>query len=613
MPIIPLDGPPVPAAAREPGPIIFTSTNLSRAYFPGWGILYSLLIHAFVLLGLIILPLLMIPLDPPLPQEWPAMFNRSRLRVVMYLPLIGGGTEGLGLPARKPEAARKAPAGSAASNTKGMSYPGPQPILSNPPNPTNRSQTILQPALVNPPILKPPLPLPNLVQVAEAGPVLQLVPEPPAPEPSDAVKPPEQPPAEPKPAVEPTPLQPIDASTLVLPASPTAMPLPRIVLPDLKTETLPARDLALLQDIAAQQPPPEPENEPAPETSAKLQERTAPTLSPVASRGTDLRNLLLLSPTPALPDALIEIPYGEARGQFAISPDANPITPETEPGTKSGTPAPVTVIGGQKGGSAPGSAPVVTVTFGSSVGTTGDRGASGGGTGTGSAPGAGSGSGSGSGTGSGTGAGSGSGAGSGPGKGPFAGITIVGGVGGTGAASSPAPRVTTSPAPSPRPLQTNYGLYVVSTEGSGGGLPFFDVFAGGQVYTVYLDMRETEMDLAPSWTLEFAVPRGLAAEVNPLEGPPHGPQGLVLPFPAVKERPALPAELVRGYEGRMIIVYGVINAEGRMEELSVKESPDPLLNEPVLSSLGKWVFRPALLNGKPVSVRLLLGIPLSLH
>jgi hypothetical protein len=60
----------------------------------------------------------------------------------------------------------------------------------------------------------------------------------------------------------------------------------------------------------------------------------------------------------------------------------------------------------------------------------------------------------------------------------------------------------------------------------------------------------------------------------------------------------------------MIIVFAVINIEGKMEQLSVKESPDTLLNKPVLSALSKWVFRPARLDGEPVRAKILLGIPL---
>jgi hypothetical protein len=192
-----------------------------------------------------------------------------------------------------------------------------------------------------------------------------------------------------------------------------------------------------------------------------------------------------------------------------------------------------------------------------------------------------------------------------PGKKVFSGITIAGGSYEPGTAENSVPMVQ-----APKPLQTAYGLTVISTENSGGGLPFFGVFSNEQIYTVYLDMRSTELDRAPSWTLEFAVLQNTPNPASVSQNPGRSLEGLVLPFPAVKEQPVLPAELVRKHLRAMVIVYAVINTEGKMEQMVVKESPDALLNEPVLSSLRKWVFRPARLNGEPVAVKALVGIPL---
>jgi TonB family protein len=83
----------------------------------------------------------------------------------------------------------------------------------------------------------------------------------------------------------------------------------------------------------------------------------------------------------------------------------------------------------------------------------------------------------------------------------------------------------------------------------------------------------------------------------------------VLPFPATKVQPAMPAELVRKYPRAVILVYGLINTEGRMEQLAVKESPDASLNEPVLKALRDWVFRPAQRDGQTVAAKVLFGIP----
>ena len=60
------------------------------------------------------------------------------------------------------------------------------------------------------------------------------------------------------------------------------------------------------------------------------------------------------------------------------------------------------------------------------------------------------------------------------------------------------------------------------------------------------------------------------------------------------------------------MVYAIINTEGKLERMSVKQSPDARLSEPLLEALSKWVFQPAQLDGQPVATKVLLGIPLAL-
>jgi hypothetical protein len=151
---------------------------------------------------------------------------------------------------------------------------------------------------------------------------------------------------------------------------------------------------------------------------------------------------------------------------------------------------------------------------------------------------------------------------------------------------------------------------VISTENSGGGLPFSGMFARQRIYTVYLDMRQSETDRAPSWTLEFALLDEAGTAGAATDAASRVEQGLVLPYPVVKEQPALPAEVLRKYLGKLVIVYGIINIDGRMEQMSVKDSPWALLNEPVMSALSRWSFRPARLDGRNVAVKVLMGIPL---
>ena len=97
-------------------------------------------------------------------------------------------------------------------------------------------------------------------------------------------------------------------------------------------------------------------------------------------------------------------------------------------------------------------------------------------------------------------------------------------------------------------------------------------------------MRRTTKDPAPNWTVEYALGKTTPppSGINIIGG---NHSGVVLPFPATKVQPAMPAELVRKYPRALILVYALINVDGKMEQLAVKESPDPSLNEPVLKAL----------------------------
>jgi hypothetical protein len=528
----------------------------------------------------------------------------------MYLPLLNGGSLGMSFPARKAEKSPEKPSIAAAPSIKGLSYPGPQPIVSDPPKPTNTIQTLLQPALKAPPVLPPPLSLPNLVQIADAG----TVPQPKSPNPTVST-PEEVRPADPTPANAPevkparmvlppvpTDVQPeVTMSETILPplkVVPPTIDMPKVVLPALVPPEPPAakepeRKPSPPKETKAPEVSPEPPGkaEPAPKAAEKPKETSAKDLPPMSTGGTDPQDILALTPMPAPAQKQLKIPVGEARGRFSISPDPNLTASGIDPGWKVETTPAVVGVGIRNGPAAVnGASRKATATAagigGTISGKTKSNEASTGGSGSEMAgkPKAGSGS----------------------SKKPFSGITIAGGSYDPEIAVDPGPVVQTPP----RPLQTAYGVTVISTENSGGGLPFVGVFSNEQIYTVYLDMRRNEPDLAPSWTLEFAV---LPDTVNPRDiprNPIRNQEGLVLPFPVTKEHPVLAAETIRKYVGRMIIVYTIINIEGKMEQTFVKDSPDALLNEPVLRALSKWVFRPARLNGEPVAVKSLLGIPL---
>src|SRR6185436_20012880 len=84
----------------------------------------------------------------------------------IYLPELGGGSEGEKSPGAGESAPQQAAAAPARAS-KGFAFPGKQAILSNPPNPTNTFQTIQRPLLVHPEPINKLVPAPNIVQMAE--------------------------------------------------------------------------------------------------------------------------------------------------------------------------------------------------------------------------------------------------------------------------------------------------------------------------------------------------------------------------------------------------------------------------------------------------------------
>jgi hypothetical protein len=151
------------------------------------------------------------------------------------------------------------------------------------------------------------------------------------------------------------------------------------------------------------------------------------------------------------------------------------------------------------------------------------------------------------------------------------------------------------------PHQT-FSLTIVATSSTGGGLRDYGVFRDQVVYTVYLDVDDPGHH-RPKWTLQYA------PIVAPGETAPAG-TGLLPPYPLTKEFPHLPETAARDV-GRMLVAKGVVNKKGELTGLKVLQSPNSLLIEPMLDALGKWTFQAAELNGEPIEVKVLLGIPIS--
>src|SRR5216683_472590 len=555
-----------------PPPLTFP--DVSHGYVPSRGLFLSAIVHELIIVAIFLVSFTLSRTHLPGSRAFNDTIKLSDAKGVVYLPVLGGGGEGNGHRGGSPGVATKASSPAPSRRSKGRAYPGPQPILSDPVNPTNQQQTIIQPAKEKPKILQQFVPLPNMVKIAKPRlplPTDLVSGKPDLPEFHPAVQPPAEPPK------------------IALPATPPPPPI---------------RPAAEKPRHAAGEKAVEP---------PKLDQTT----------GTDEQALVSLSPTPTLPQATPEMPLGEARGRFAVSPSVN-LAPETAPGSKIEGTAAAAAIG--QTGAAVGNAAGETAALagngaggptigGGGVGTGvgAEKGSGKGGTGTESARG--SGAGAGLGTGPGATSASGAGAGNGTGKGGLAGLTIQGGSygggsnGGNGAnGASGGISVSVQRFPVKIPPQTAYGMTISSTADSGGGLTALGVFAHEKVYTVYLDMRGTTAEHAPSWTLQYARLRSAAEMAAPATTPSQ--EGLTPPFPLTKELPKLNSELIRTYLRNVIVVYAVMDTQGKLQRLSVRQSPDARFNAPILATLTHWIFQPAQLNGQPVALKVLIGIPL---
>ena len=554
------------------------STEVSTPW-PGRGLFCSVLAH---LLFLVVT--MLVPWNYWLPTVRLVILQNQVREQELLLPDLqptGGSSKSSPAPGSKPGPAKKsaeaAPAkASPAPAAQGVTIPGPQIIVSNPPHPDNNLQTILQPDLAKPPKLPKPLPIPPMVSIAPGMPQLvapkpEPVPEPPAPEP-----------------------------VAVLPLS-VRQDLPKVEAPKLPLP-VPGEQQNPLNAMAGERVP------------TALPKLARPQVGLADDSATGTHNVLVVDAIPVPNAKPAEIPPGELHGAFTVSPSG------------SYSPAPSTVAGGgtaPTGAPGPGSGTGTATSTGTGTGTAAGTGAgvgtaaAGAGAGTGTGTGTGTGLAAGTGLGSGTGVGIGTGKSTGSGSGLGAGTGTGSGVG-TGAGSSPFPgvsiqggsssggRTTASVPVNPKP-RASYGFSIVANGASGGAFKDYGIFSDRASYTVYLDM--TDAGVQTTFPLQYAL--DTSRDPNSTEPPVPTLGTLEPPYAVTEALPIITPESARRYAGARLVIYGVINRNGQWEKLRIIQGLDSSLNRMVLEALAKWMFEPAKMYGRPVPVKCLLGVPVN--
>jgi hypothetical protein len=125
---------------------------------------------------------------------------------------------------------------------------------------------------------------------------------------------------------------------------------------------------------------------------------------------------------------------------------------------------------------------------------------------------------------------------------------------------------------------------------------------GQPIYTVYLQVGAPR-----DWILQYCVPREAAPALRTSGGAVNvgHPTPVKAPFPLVTVLP--PATMLP--RASYIIVHGFVDASGQLKDLAIMRAPNAKVRELVISDLLKWQFRPAVRNGAPVTVEVLLAIP----
>ncbi len=183
-------------------------------------------------------------------------------------------------------------------------------------------------------------------------------------------------------------------------------------------------------------------------------------------------------------------------------------------------------------------------------------------------------------------------------------LSITGGVGENSGALDPMVPANMVYAVSASVLPRKNALVVSAGPMGGGGLDVYGALHCGKIYTVFLQMP------GRGWTLQFCQAQH--------EAPTHATsgqsavvrleRGLLPPDPELRfdfRRLPLPPENAH----KLILLKGLIREDGTVDLVQVYRSLLPPMDEAARLAFSRWKFKPAMSEGRPVSVEILVGIP----
>jgi hypothetical protein len=126
--------------------------------------------------------------------------------------------------------------------------------------------------------------------------------------------------------------------------------------------------------------------------------------------------------------------------------------------------------------------------------------------------------------------------------------------------------------------------------------------SGRPIYTVYLQVGASK-----EWILQFCVPN-MAGPIQTGSLVKLGnPESVGAPYPMVTVRP--PEDWQHGSD--YLLVHGFLDESGHFREMTLLPSQEPTAptTDALLGYLAYWEFRPALQDGHPVKVEIILAVP----
>jgi Gram-negative bacterial TonB protein C-terminal len=269
--------------------------------------------------------------------------------------------------------------------------------------------------------------------------------------------------------------------------------------------------------------------------------------------GTDL---LVLGVDPAGPATVVSIPAGNRWGNFSISPAGK------EPGSAGG------------------------VNYGMVAGGKGGIGAGGDGS---------------------TGVGPGGDGGGGGSSGPSGVVSVKGAEDGSGTGGQLENQFALSmvyPVPPTFTVRKNSLIVAVGPMG-GGGLDAYGALHCGKIYSIFLSMP------GQSWAMQYCVKSSTVTKsaADSRGTVVHLEQGLVPPDAEARfDFRRIPVPPEKAY--KKIVLKGTLRDDGVVENLEVFQGVLPEMDAAARAAFGQWKFKPAMRDGKPVPVEILIGIPI---